>query len=207
MNESESLVEPSGVEVRLSSPSPASAHRRVLSCRTLRSSSEISRRRSGSLPQSPSSLSGHTELKSVPMIQNDIPKLELQKEDEPRDKETQKRLYEIWPGRNRFCCFGRCITGTSRDLRFTLLSWGLIIAFTVVYGVLAIPTLISSVNIMYPCFSAVLFVLTVVFFLRALHCQDPGPVRVAAAAANAREAGRDPAVLQVLSHLQDLPSS
>ena len=82
-------------------------------------------------------------------------------------------LYEIWPGQNRFCCFGRCVTGTKRDLKYTILSWIIILAFTVLYFVFAVPPLMSSVTVLIPIISGILFLLTVTFFLLT-SLSDPG---------------------------------
>ena len=111
------------------------------------------------------------EEKALP---GDVPlHFRLEKTEDTHDLHQNKRLYEIWTGKNRFYCCGRCITGPRRDLKFSLLTWGIILTFTVVYAVLAVPTLVLSVSIIFPCFSAGLLILTMLFFLLAA-LSDPG---------------------------------
>lgn len=84
-----------------------------------------------------------------------------------------RRVYEVWPGRNRFCCFGRCISGPTGDCKYVLITWGTILGFSLLYFVMVVPTLTSSLLVYIPVFSGVLFVLTVVFFLLT-SLSDPG---------------------------------
>eukprot|EP00826_Nyctotherus_ovalis_P033911 TRINITY_DN2770_c0_g1_i5.p1 TRINITY_DN2770_c0_g1~~TRINITY_DN2770_c0_g1_i5.p1 ORF type:complete len:322 (-),score=28.45 TRINITY_DN2770_c0_g1_i5:501-1466(-) len=84
-----------------------------------------------------------------------------------------RRLYEIWPGRNRFWCFGRCVSGPTADCKYVLITWGIILGFSLLYFVMIVPTLTSSLLLYIPVFSGVLFVLTVVFFLLT-SLSDPG---------------------------------
>jgi len=83
------------------------------------------------------------------------------------------RLYEIWPGKNRFCCFGRCMLSRSTDCKYVLITWGIILAFTLVYFIMIVPTLTGAILIFIPIFSGTLFLLTIIFFLLT-SLSDPG---------------------------------
>ena len=91
-------------------------------------------------------------------------------EEKPRDR---KRLYQHWPGKNRFYCGGRCMTGPASDRMSILIAWGLHGAVGCVYFVLAAEYLAESVTMLFPLCSGVLFLLTVVFYGLTAYA-DPG---------------------------------
>jgi len=92
---------------------------------------------------------------------------------QPEIIERTHKLYEIWPGQNRFYCFGNCITGPSKDLKYTILTWIIILIFTGVYCVIAVPALLKGHALIIPVFSGVFLLLTIIFFLLT-SLSDPG---------------------------------
>jgi len=91
----------------------------------------------------------------------------------PPNNNSSKRLYEIWPGKNVFCCFGNCITGTKKDYKYVAVTWIIIIGFTVTYTVFAVPVFLKGIECVLPICSGVFFTLTTVtYLLTAL--TDPG---------------------------------
>jgi hypothetical protein len=89
------------------------------------------------------------------------------------DEASHHRLYEIWPGKNRFCCFGRCLLARSSDCKYVLITWGIILVFTLLYFIMIVHTLTGAILIFIPIFSGTLFVLTVIFYLLT-SLSDPG---------------------------------
>ena len=87
-------------------------------------------------------------------------------------KEGQ-RIHQIWPGANRFYCFGKCISGPRRDSLHQLcpILCALII-LGVYYGVFAVP-LAKKVTIFLPISFGIVALITIAFYL-ATHCTDPG---------------------------------
>ena len=57
------------------------------------------------------------------------------------------RLYEIWPGKNQFFCFGYFISGRYEDCKYVIITWSIILVFTVIYSIMIVPTLTT------PCFT------------------------------------------------------
>ena len=95
-----------------------------------------------------------------------------QEQQEPK-KDIYKQVYQLWPGQNRFCCKGRCITGPWSDFIYIVVSWVLLAGVSAVYFALAVPYLTSNLTIVVPFFSGTLFSLTVIFFALTAYC-DPG---------------------------------
>lgn len=86
---------------------------------------------------------------------------------------NHKRLYEIWPGKNRFHCHGRCMTGPWSDIWYLLITWAILIGVSTVYFVLAVPFLTGKLTAIFPLFSGILCLLTFTFFTMTAYC-DPG---------------------------------
>jgi len=93
--------------------------------------------------------------------------------EKPNSETISCRVYEIWPGQNRFCCKGKCIFGRASDCKYILITWGIILIFTILYCVIIVPTLITSKTLFIPIFSGVFFLLTIIFFLLT-SLSDPG---------------------------------
>lgn len=96
------------------------------------------------------------------------------------------RLYKRWPGKSRFLCGGRCVTGGEDECPisclggvscFSVCTWLSILLPAVVYFFFALPRVVKSWSpnppTWLPCASAVLFILTVLLLL-ATCCSDPG---------------------------------
>jgi len=84
-----------------------------------------------------------------------------------------KRLHEIWPGKNRFICNGRCITGPWTDFYYILLTWIILGGISIAYFAIAVPYLTTNLTAILPSASAVLFLMTTAFFFLSSWC-DPG---------------------------------
>lgn len=86
---------------------------------------------------------------------------------------TCRRLYEIWPGQNRFCCSGRCILGRTSDCKYALVTWVIILGISLLYFIVVAPKLIASILYFIPIFSGTFLLLTLIFFLLTA-LSDPG---------------------------------
>jgi hypothetical protein len=84
-----------------------------------------------------------------------------------------KRLYELWPGKNRFYCGGRCMTGPASDRMSIGIAWALHGGVGCVYFALAAEYLAESVTMLFPLCTGVLFLLTIVFYALTAYA-DPG---------------------------------
>ena len=91
------------------------------------------------------------------------------------ENEEYKQLYQIWPGNNTFCWGGKYISGPNSDLKYYLLTWGLIISVAIAYFIIAAPFLWREVSIYLVLMSALLLLLTVVFLLLTTY-SDPGVI-------------------------------
>ena len=83
------------------------------------------------------------------------------------------KIMDSWPGKNRFYCSGKCISGPWGDLGAQYCVFcSISIAIGVYYGLMA-PTLSTKVSIWLPItFTMVLLVMLIAYFLT--HCSDPG---------------------------------
>lgn len=83
------------------------------------------------------------------------------------------RISQVWPGKNRFYCWGRCIAGPWKDCygqSCVLVVMAIILG--VYFGALALP-LAKKVTIWLPISFALVGGITIGFYL-ATHCTDPG---------------------------------
>ena len=62
------------------------------------------------------------------------------------EKDSEVKLYEIWPGKNQFVCYGKFITGPRSDLIYVGIVWFIILAVSIVYGILVIPYLTRNLT-------------------------------------------------------------
>lgn len=85
------------------------------------------------------------------------------------------RLLNVWPGKHRFYCRGRCIAGPKEDLcsQFCVLFQTLIVV-GVYFGVCAAP-LAERASIWLPITFAFVVLVTVTFYFLT-HCTDPGNI-------------------------------
>jgi hypothetical protein len=82
-------------------------------------------------------------------------------------------IYQVWPGKNRFYCRGKCISGPKRDMMHQLCPIiCAVVVIAVYYGVFAVP-LARKVTIWLPITFAVVALITVALYL-ATHFTDPG---------------------------------
>jgi hypothetical protein len=85
----------------------------------------------------------------------------------------KKQIKEVWPGRNRFYCWGRCIAGPWKDCygqSCVIITMAVILG--VYFGVMAVP-LATKVTVWLPISFALVAGITIGFYL-ATHCTDPG---------------------------------
>lgn len=83
------------------------------------------------------------------------------------------RVYRLWPGKNRFYCFGLCVAGSWSDFgaQFCVFSM-IVIACAIYFGIFA-ASLARRVSIWMPItFALVIVLLLLAYFMT--HCTDPG---------------------------------
>lgn len=78
---------------------------------------------------------------------------------------ADRRLWEFWPGNNRFCLSGRVMTGPASDLPYVLSAWGLFLGSSLVYFVSVLPYLWTDVTPVLPALNVFLFLCTALFML------------------------------------------
>jgi len=88
----------------------------------------------------------------------------------------QVRYYKVWPGKNRFCCRGRIMTGPWSDLPFNGCAWTTIAIPSFLYFRFAAPVLWEHWGPGYPIFCAYALASTIVS-LSLTSCTDPGYIR------------------------------
>lgn len=81
--------------------------------------------------------------------------------------------YKFWPGNNRFCCNGRCITGPVSDWPSNFCAWTALLSIATCWFVFAAPHLWKHVTPALPVIAALLLCSTVTFLLLT-SCTDPG---------------------------------
>jgi len=82
-------------------------------------------------------------------------------------------LYEVWPGKNRFFCKGRLMTGPRSDRKTNIITWIVTLAISAIFFACGFSLLLGEVTLILPVLSVYLFICTVVFFLLASFT-DPG---------------------------------
>lgn len=103
--------------------------------------------------------------------------------DQPRSRElsdvqlplngSAKRVYEVWPGSNRFWFGGRFISGPWKDLGAQLCVWTMIVGGTFVYYTHIINHFTSGLSILLPVSFTINLVATVILYFLT-HWSDPG---------------------------------
>ena len=91
----------------------------------------------------------------------------------PLGEEEPNRLYEFWPGKNRFLFKGLLMTGPWEDCGPCTYNWGCLLGISIVYAVLVIPRLVSGILVIIPLININFFMLTI-FFLLLTSFTDPG---------------------------------
>jgi hypothetical protein len=86
---------------------------------------------------------------------------------------TLKRLYEFWPGNNRFLLNGRVLLGPRADLTWVLGTWTVLFLVQVAFSVFVGPYLWTKVSVWLPVVSWHFFICTVLFILLT-SLSDPG---------------------------------
>lgn len=74
-------------------------------------------------------------------------------------------LYKVWPGKNRFCCFGHCVTGPPEDFCTNLYTWVSICGVSLPYVIFVAPVLWTSISPAISLPTYFLFASTVFFLL------------------------------------------
>ena len=117
-----------------------------------------------------------TLLKSVNhsnCVLNQIPILKFRANPTLTVKKPQKRVYEVWPGKNQFFFCGRCITGPKTDLIYVILVWIFFIAITLTYFIVVVPYLTQGLSGFFHFLPSFMFIATTMFFFMTSFC-DPG---------------------------------
>jgi len=91
---------------------------------------------------------------------------------DPQIEQPYVPLYKQWPGRNRFCCKGRFITGPKEDTAHNLCVWCSILIPTILFFVFAGPK-IWGITPALPIFVALAGICTILLLLYT-QCVDPG---------------------------------
>mmetsp|Transcript_26302 Transcript_26302/g.55979 ORF Transcript_26302/g.55979 Transcript_26302/m.55979 type:complete len:341 (+) Transcript_26302:26-1048(+) len=100
-------------------------------------------------------------------------------EADPALAQRTARLYEIWPGKNRFFCQGCCITGGSETVSppcfgpETICAWVCILLPSFLYFIVGAPVFVDKVSVVVPVVVLGIFALTIVSLLLTC-CTDPG---------------------------------
>lgn len=81
------------------------------------------------------------------------------------------KLYEVWPGRNRFLGFG-CITGPTRDFFANLVFYICALAAVIPYSIFMLSKIWETSPIIPIIFLLSIIITTV--FLNLTSCTDPG---------------------------------
>lgn len=107
-----------------------------------------------------------------------------------------RQLYKIWPGRSRFFCGGRCVTGgedecpaLGQNVSFaTICAWSFILVPFTVYCIFALPEVWRRVHPVVVLGSCAVFLFTITMLLSTC-CSDPGiiPRRAIILATGAQE--------------------
>ncbi len=82
------------------------------------------------------------------------------------------KLFEIWPGRNRFCC-GRCMTGPAADCGPNLCWYICALIVVVIYSVLMLGSVWQRATPALPIIFYLAVILTTIFHILTA-CTDPG---------------------------------
>lgn len=86
---------------------------------------------------------------------------------------TDKLLWEVWPGKNRFCCKGKCMMGPKSDLKYLFPSVAILFIVPNMFFVIVSPYIWTNVSYSIPILSGVTYVTTVTFYF--LTCfTEPG---------------------------------
>ena len=83
------------------------------------------------------------------------------------------KVFEIWPGRNRFCCKGHCITGPLSDCAANSCYYVVAILIMVPYYIFLAPKLWNDITPALPICTSVCLALSLTFYLLT-SCTDPG---------------------------------
>jgi palmitoyltransferase ZDHHC9/14/18 len=78
---------------------------------------------------------------------------------------TQKRLWEVWPGKNRFICRGRLMIGPRSDRVHNTVCWVLLVTSTLGYFLFVAPYLWNDISPALPSLSIFFTVCTFGFFI------------------------------------------
>ena len=82
-------------------------------------------------------------------------------------------IYKVWPGKNRFYCWGSIITGPADDCCINSCTWISICGITIPYIILITPKLWVDISPALSIPTYVLFISTILF-LFLTQCSDPG---------------------------------
>lgn len=86
---------------------------------------------------------------------------------------SNRRLWQVWPGNNRFLFHGRLMLGPCVEMKLTLLTAGLLVGLSFAYFVFVMPYLWRDVNVGLPVANVLLFVCAVVSMGLCM-CVEPG---------------------------------
>ena len=86
----------------------------------------------------------------------------------------QRRLYEEWPGHNRFCCRGHIMIGPWEDWPYNLCAWSSILVPSVSYLYLAVPLIYEKTDSVWLPLFSMLMLGSTVLCLCLTSCSDPG---------------------------------
>ncbi|OMJ92933.1 hypothetical protein SteCoe_4143 [Stentor coeruleus] len=86
---------------------------------------------------------------------------------------SEKRLWKVWPGKNRFCCNGKYMAGPKSDFLYYIPSFVSLILIPNTFFIFVAPYIWDKVSICLPILSGIIYFITLSTYLLSTYT-DPG---------------------------------